>query len=133
MAKETKEARKKTSMGMDENLEALLAYLFSIIGGLIFFLGEKNSKFVRFHALQSILLGVVLIAVIIILSIIFGIVGLVLSPSAWLAISFIIGLINLVVYLGFIVLTIICMIKAYQMEGFKIPVIGEIAEKQVSK
>ncbi len=44
-----------TSMGMDANVAAGLSYLFSIIGGLIFYFGEKQNRFVRFHAMQSIL------------------------------------------------------------------------------
>jgi hypothetical protein len=44
-----------TSMGMDANVAAGLSYLFSIVGGLIFYFGEKQNRFVRFHAMQSIL------------------------------------------------------------------------------
>ena len=40
-----------TSMGMQANVAAGLNYLFGWIGGLIFFLGEKQNRFVRFHAM----------------------------------------------------------------------------------
>jgi len=45
---------KKKSLGMDENIAGLLCYVAGWISGLVFFLLEKENKFVRFHALQSI-------------------------------------------------------------------------------
>jgi len=50
----TPNANGPTSMGMDANVEAGLSYLFSIVGGLIFYFGEKQNRFVRFHAMQLI-------------------------------------------------------------------------------
>src|SRR5689334_2742884 len=56
----------KSSTGLDENVAALLSYIFGWITGLIFFLIEKNSQLVRFHAMQAILynvsVGVLLVA-----------------------------------------------------------------------
>src|SRR5688500_11267796 len=50
----------KSSSGLDENIAALLSYVFGWVSGLVFFLIEKDSKLVRFHAIQSILLCVVI-------------------------------------------------------------------------
>src|SRR5690348_15262190 len=47
----------KSSTGLDENLAALLSYIAGWITGLVFFLIEKNSRLVRFHAMQSIILS----------------------------------------------------------------------------
>ena len=47
----------KSSTGLDENVAALLAYIATWVSGLVFFLIEKDSRFVRFHAMQAILLG----------------------------------------------------------------------------
>ena len=47
----------KSSTGLDENVAALLSYIIHFISGLIFFLMEKNSRLVRFHAMQAIILG----------------------------------------------------------------------------
>ena len=47
----------KTSLGMEENIEGLLCYLFGWLSGLVLLLVEKNSKFVRFHAVQSLVVG----------------------------------------------------------------------------
>ena len=48
-----------TSTGIQENVESLLCYLFGWVTGLIFFLIEKDSKVVKFHAMQSIAVSVV--------------------------------------------------------------------------
>ena len=43
----------KTSTGIQPNVAGLLSYVLGWLTGLIFFLIEKENKFVRFHALQS--------------------------------------------------------------------------------
>ena len=45
----------KTSTGLDENIAGLLCYVLGWISGLVFILIEKENKFVRFHAIQSII------------------------------------------------------------------------------
>lgn len=113
----------KSSLGMDENLAALLAYLFSFIGGLIFFFVEKESKFVKFHSMQSIIIGAGCIAINIVAAILgfIPIIGLII----WLA--------SVLVNLGVFVVSIIMMIKAYQGEWFELPVVGKIAMEQANK
>ncbi|MBM3150360.1 MAG: hypothetical protein FJZ88_10120, partial [Chloroflexi bacterium] len=57
----------KSSTGLEENIAGLLCYVLGWVTGLIFFLIEKDSKFVRFHAMQSIIVfGVLCVAGIII-------------------------------------------------------------------
>lgn len=53
MPRKNSKERKKTSLGLNENIEALLAYLLTWLTGIVFYLVEKKSKFVKFHALQS--------------------------------------------------------------------------------
>ena len=62
----------KSSTGLDENVAGLLSYITWILG-LVFFLIEKDSRFVRFHAMQSILLNVsaIVLGIVLVLSIIF--------------------------------------------------------------
>jgi uncharacterized membrane protein len=103
----------KTSMGMEANLAALLACVFGWITGLIFFLLEKENKFVRFYALQSILISVVFFVFSIVLMFV-PIVNVIAIP---------------VLSIGGVIIWIVCMIKAYQGEKFKLPVIGDMAEK----
>ena len=103
----------KTSIGLKPNVAALLSYLVGIITGVIFYVIEKENKFVRFHALQSIVVFGFFFMLYIILPFI-PIIGWVLLP-----------LISIVT----IILWIILMIKAYQGEYFKLPIAGVIAEK----
>jgi len=103
----------KTSTGLDENVAGLLCYVLGWITGLIFFLIEKNNKFVRFHALQSI--------------IVFGVITVASIVLGW--IPFIGWVLNTLIWLIALVLWIILMIKAYQGEKFKLPWAGDLAEK----
>jgi uncharacterized membrane protein len=105
----------KTTLGMQANVEAPLSYLFGFITGIIFFVLEKENKFVRFHAMQSILVSGAFFVLNVVLALI-PFLGWVLLP--------LLGLLGLVLW-------IVLMVKAYMGETFKIPVIGDIAEKQV--
>ncbi|MDD5584241.1 MAG: DUF4870 domain-containing protein [Candidatus Omnitrophica bacterium] len=120
MAEEQKDAQKdakkdlgKTSTGMDANVAALLSYVLGFITGLIFYLIEKDNKFVRFHAMQSMIVFGSLLVIGIILPL-FPVIGWILSPILWI---------------GNVVLWILLMIKAFQGEYFKLPIAGDIAEK----
>lgn len=110
---ENKKDLGKTSIGMQANVAALLSYLLWFITGIIFFLVEKENKFVRFHAMQSIIIFGFLFVLGFILPFI-PILGWIFLPILWIA---------------EIVIWIVLMIKAYQGEYFKLPVAGEIAEK----
>jgi len=103
----------KSSTGMDENVAGLLCYLVGWVSGLVFFLIEKDSKFVKFHAMQSIITFVALTVIMWIANVI--------PLIGWL-IAGLVGLLALVLW-------IILMIKAYNGEKFKLPVIGDLAEK----
>ncbi|MGH7198005.1 MAG: DUF4870 domain-containing protein [Candidatus Omnitrophota bacterium] len=103
----------KTSSGIQANVAALLSYLLGFITGIIFYLIEKENKFVRFHAMQSIItFGALFVAGVVIGFL--PVIGLALLPVLWVL---------------EVVLWIILMIKAYQGELFKLPVIGDMAEK----
>lgn len=106
---------KTTSSGMNQNVAGLLCYLAGWITGLIFFLIEKENKFVRFHAMQSIITFGALTVLFIALGFI-PFVGWILMPF--------VGLAQLVLW-------ILLMVKAYQGEKFMLPVIGEMAEKNI--
>ena len=105
----------KTSTGMDENVAGLLCYVLGWISGLVFFLIEKKNKFVRFHALQSI--------------IVFGVLTLASIVLGW--IPFIGWVISSLISVLAIVLWILLMIKAYQGEKYKLPWAGNLAEKNI--
>ena len=104
----------KSSTGMQANLAALLAYVLGLVTGLVFFLIEKESRFVKFHAMQSIAFSVVMF-----------IAGLILALIPFIGVpgTAVLNLAGLVVW-------IILMVKAYQGERFKLPVLGDFAEQQ---
>ena len=108
-----------TSTGIQPNVAGLLSYLLGWVTGLIFFLMEKDNKFVRFHAMQSMIVFGGLTVLNIALSMIFSMLGI------YFGLLFIFRLVGLAV----LVLWIVCMIKAYQGEKFKLPVVGDIAEQ----
>ncbi len=103
----------KTSIGMEANIAALLCYLAGWVTGLIFYLLEKENKFVRFHAMQSIVTFGGLSIIMTVLTFI-PVIGWILMP--------IVGLL-------WFVLWIVLMVKAFKGDKIKLPFAGDIAEK----
>jgi uncharacterized membrane protein len=106
-------------------------YLLTWVTGIIFFLMEKDNKTVRFHAMQSILTFLPLMILIwiigaILTMMVFG-AGMYGAVGLWGIVSLIIMLIWIIMFL----LWLFLMFKAYQGEKFKVPIVGDIAEKQV--
>ena len=110
----------------NDNLMAAVAYVLGLVSGLIIYLIEKDkpgkSKFIMFHAMQSIILSIALIAFGILLSII------AIIPIIGWFIAIIAGLLFPLIAL---VLWIFLMYKAYSGEEYHLPVIGEMAEKYI--
>ena len=126
----------KSSTGLDENIAALLSYVFGWVSGLIFFLMEKDSRLVRFHAMQSILLGAAAIVIFVVFwivavvsSLVVGYISSILGGIVWLVMVLVGGVLGLGIFVG----AIISLIKAYQGQYFKLPVIGNLAEKYSAK
>ncbi len=106
----------KTATGLQENVAGLLCYVAWWISGLVFFLLEPDNKFVRFHALQSIIaFGALTLA------------GIVVGWITW--IPFIGWIIGAAFWILCIVVWIICMVRAWQGQMFKLPWAGNLAEK----
>ena len=94
------------------------------ITGLIFYLIDKRP-FVRFHAAQSLVLfGAILVAYIVLAMLAAGSIF-----GGWLAMLLSVLIYGVIWGLGSIILWILCMVKAYQGVKFKLPVVGDIAEK----
>lgn len=106
----------KTSTGLEQNVAAGLCYVFGWLSGLIFILVEKEDQDVRFHAMQSIIIfgGINLIHIALSISLI----GIPLIP--------LVGLIG-------VVLWIFLMVKGFQGEKYKLPMVGDLAEKWLSQ
>jgi len=131
----------KTSfMNLDSNVGAMLCYILNfvcclgLVLSIILLVTEKENRFVKFHAVQSLFLAALQIAV----GIIIGILGLILSLAlnafdmSWLAWILILGL-RFILLLIFLALWIMGGIKAYGGQWYKLPIIGEFAWKTVNK
>lgn len=113
--------------GLAPNVAAGLAYLFGIIGGIIFVVIEKTDPFVRFSAMQSILLTAAYFVVRIAYAILLGIFAAI--PGVRIVVAFPGVLIGTLIGLGFLVLWILMVIKTFAGEKVVLPVIGEMAER----
>ena len=105
----------KTAIGLDENVVGALCYSFGWISGLVFFATEPQNRFVRFHAMQSI--------------VVFG--AACLALLVCIAIPFLGWILSIFVVYGSAALWLVLMFKAYQGERFKLPVAGDIAEQRI--
>lgn len=105
-------AEKETNIGLPKNTAAALSYVLGWLTGIVMLLLEKDP-FVRFHAMQS----VITFGALTILAMV-PIIGWAISP--------------LIMIVSF-VLWLVLIFKAYQGEEFKLPVVGELAKKQVGK
>jgi len=113
---------KQTSTGLEPNLAGALSYLCGWVTGLIFFLMEKENSFVRFHAMQSIMVSAGFTVLFIAAAVLSNIP--VIGWLFWIVGYPIVGLASFISW-------ILLMVKAYQGERFHFPVVGELAEKNV--
>ncbi len=110
-----------SAMPLEENIAGMLAY-FTIIPAIIFLLVDPYSRnrFVRFHSFQCLFTVGALIVLHVVLSIVSYALPLMMFPI-W-------GLLGL----AELALWILLVIKAYQHEMFKLPIVGDLAEKQAN-
>ena len=106
----------KTSTGLDANLAAALSYFLGFITGIGFLLVEKDNKFVRFHAMQSTIVFVGIVAIDILLQI--------LPILGALIVVFVVIPVSAVLWL-------VLMYQAYQGVDFKLPVVGRMAAERI--
>ena len=131
----------KTSfMNLDSNVGAMLCYIanflccLGLVLAIVFLFTEKENRFVKFHAVQSLFLAALQIAV----GIVIGILGLILSLAlnafdmSWIAWILIFGL-RFILLIVFLILWIMGGIKAYGGQWYKLPIIGNFAWNMVNK
>jgi len=116
----------KSALGLDGNITALIGYIIGIVAIVLIFI-EKDNKFVRFHALQSVFFHVGFFVLYFVLAIVIGILSQVVSALAFL------GLLLLPLWLVWLGGMIFLAVKGYQGSMFKFPVIGNIAENMSNK
>jgi uncharacterized membrane protein len=114
--------------GLTSNVAAALSYVLGLITGIVFLVLEpyKRDRFVRFHAMQSILFCMAAIVFSIAWSIL---VNIMINISAWTAVA--LTPIGLVISLGFFLFWLFLMYQAYSQREFRIPILGAIAAKQL--
>jgi uncharacterized membrane protein len=113
---------------MAPNVAGLLCYVpcciglvFSIVAAIV----EKQSRFVRFHAFQSLLVH----AAAIVLGIGLNVVQAALGFTGLGAVALLLSLLGMVVGVGFLGLTVFLMIKANAGDEFELPVVGPMARQ----
>jgi uncharacterized membrane protein len=97
----------KSSTGLDENVAAFLSYILGFVTGFVFYWEEKQSEFVRFHALQSIIT--------------FILVGIILLAIGWIPV------LGTLVKILAAMLWVLLMVRAYSGQRYQVPFIGAIA------
>jgi uncharacterized membrane protein len=107
-----------SSSGLSDNVAAALAYI-TIIPAIIFLVLEPYNRIplVRFHAFQC--LGLAVVAFVLRL-------GLMFLTFSWMLYSLLSSVVGLVLFIAWI----IAIFKAYKGEFYKLPIIGDFAEKQ---
>ncbi len=122
-------SEQKNSLGMTDKTASWFSYLFSIISAIIILVSEKENKEVRTHAWQSLIMGCFFIAVFILIGILTAIfmpnpftnplayAGAVVGAFGFFAI------LNTIASIAWLILTVICIIKAAQGDIYKLPVI----------
>lgn len=109
----------KSSTGLESNIAGLLSYVLGWITGLIFFLLEEKDEYVRYHAMQSIIVFGAVTVVEVVLEI-FQLIPYV--DVVFLALQALVGLFAFVLW-------VVLMVKAYQGVRYKLPWAGELAER----
>ncbi len=108
--------KNKTVLGINENIESLLCYVLGWVTGILFLLLEKENLFVRYHAIQSLVVFLALFVI-----------------SLAIALIPVLGLLSPVIFLLAVILWILLMVKAFQGKRYKLPWAGEFAENRVFK
>jgi uncharacterized membrane protein len=113
-----------TSTGLAPNLAGALAYVLGPLTGVLFLVLEKDNRFVRFHAMQSIVVGGAMIVASIALSIVSSILAFV--PVLGWIIALAAGL-GLAIFS--LLLWIVLMVRAFRGREWEVPLVGGVARR----
>lgn len=103
---------------MEPNIAAVVSY-FPFVGSIFIYITEKENKFVRFHALQSLIFWILALCI----------TGLITSLKL-IAIGF---LIEPIFQVALVATWFFLMYKAYNNEEYQLPIVGKIAKEQIHK
>jgi uncharacterized membrane protein len=115
-----------STTGVEPNIAAALSYVLGLITGIIFFVLEKDNRYVRFHAAQSIAASAIVILLWIGVSVVSG--GLAFIPVLG---TIAILVLTLGLSIGTFILWVLLLVKAYQGEEWELPVAGGFARRMV--
>jgi len=104
---------KKSSMGMEPKIAILIAYLFGWLGGLIIWIMEKENKFVKWNALQALVLGILEVLCVVVISFLLGLIPFI----GWFLFSWL-GYVATVVLWVF---GIVAIVQGFQGRTYRIP------------
>jgi len=122
----------KSALGLDGNLAAALGYPIGIIA-IISLIMEKENRFVKFHALQSVLYHAAAIVIFIGLVILLTILSIMLAMAKLGELSGLLWLLYFVVFVAYVAGLIYGAVKSYGGAEFKLPIVGNMAEKFANK
>lgn len=122
-----------TSTGLDENIAGALAYVFGLVTGVLFYVLEEDNRFVRFHAAQSIVLSIGVIAFFFGLFVVQVFIGALLGeiPILGLLISAGFGLLGMAIGFAAFLLYVYMIFSAFKGRETRLPIVGPLAEKHL--
>ena len=142
----------KSSLGMEANIAALVIYIAMAVVSwipwlsylawavpVVFFILEKQSKFVKFHAVQALIIGIIRVVIVILFAIIAwaltprGLEAAVAYLQGGIRIWVVVGAISTIIGLAITALVVYLMIMAYSYKQVELPVMGDIAAKISAK
>lgn len=116
--------------GLPRHVAAGLASIFTLVGGIVFLVLERKDRFVRFYAVQSILLGAVALMVSVAVEVVrfifthIPLIGSLLNGGLWL--------VNVAFSLAWFVVYVVVIVKAFSGKEWEIPYLGQIAKRQAA-
>ena len=115
----------ESSTGLDPAIAAALAYLVGPVSGVLVLLAERSSRYVRFHALQSIfgLGGLWLIGF---TFYVLAFLALFVSPAGFRGLLWLAG----GTWAVWVVVWIVCLVKAYGGQTWELPIAGPHAARR---
>lgn len=117
--------------GLAPSVAAGLACIFTIVSGAVFLILERKNQFVRFCAMQAVLLGLVSFAG----AILFAVAHFVLGhmPLIGGVMNLALGLLRWAFQIAWFVAYVVCIVKAFSNVEWEIPWLGKIARQQLAR
>jgi|SRR2546425_8237246 len=130
----------KTSLGLESNVGAMLCYIanflccIGLVLAIVFLFTEKDNRFVKFHALQSLFLALAQLALCLVMGVLTTILGIILGMIHLSILAFFLNWgLGLILFVIFAIVWILAGIKAYGGQWYKLPLVGNFAWNAVNK